>query len=201
MNGGVAAAAATIAVAAVAAILMCADDLLANRRQHSVAPLTTIRHELFMGLSIQDRHCERVRGIFADTPMRLDGTAGRTNVAVPPPCPSREVNTAMFESFVEQEVVPRFPSGFTVLDANGYYGFGGTDGNGTVSIRERGKVMIVFEFRDGTIANCDNGECLTPTEQGLLDVAGLFGFCFQQESVLWAQSTASHVQFISPSST
>jgi hypothetical protein len=56
------------------------------------------------------------------------------------------VSEAAWRRFLDEEVTPRFPNGFTVLDSRGQWGEGGR------IIREPGKVLLVAleeEGRDG----------------------------------------------------
>ena len=54
----------------------------------------------------------------------------------------REVTDAEWQRFVDEEVTPRFPDGFSVVDVDGQY----RNSTGTI-VRERSKQLIVITRR------------------------------------------------------
>ena len=79
------------------------------------------------------------------------------------------VSDSAFNGFVEREVAPRFPDGFTLTDATGYYRVRATG----VTIKEPSRVLIVYVPEDQPSRT-----------QSLNELITIYKGLFRQESVL-----------------
>jgi hypothetical protein len=79
------------------------------------------------------------------------------------------VSDSAFNAFVEREIAPRFPDGFTLTDALGYYRVRTTG----VTIREPSQVLIVYVPEDQPART-----------QSLNELITIYKGLFRQESVL-----------------
>ena len=79
------------------------------------------------------------------------------------------VSDSAFDAFVKREITPRFPEGFTILDATGYYLMRATG----QTIREPTRVLLVYVREDGPSKT-----------QALNDLIAVYKTLFRQESVL-----------------
>lgn len=80
-----------------------------------------------------------------------------------------EVTAAEWDKFLADEVTPRFPSGFTVVDASGQ--FRSRDGQ---IIKERSKVLIVLYVKKDR----------KPSDKKIEEIREAYKKAFQQQSVL-----------------
>lgn len=214
-----------LSAAFIAAAWCCAMLQWGSLQHRSLRPTpAAMKHELYFGLSTQDFHCENIRRGFADSISAAESRNGMLHgpVVAVTPCSSRPVHDTEFDSFLEQEVVPRFSSGFSVFSGTGYYGLtlaqtGELAGAGAVvtTVKEGCRVLVVVEpdidarrsgslltrlmddayFFSPTMRAADE-DAATPTQQALVDVAGLYRHFFKQESVMWVRSAAT-VEFVS----
>ena len=79
------------------------------------------------------------------------------------------VSDSAFSNFVEREVVPRFPEGFTLFDVTGYYRLLGD----AAATREPTRILVVI-YRESD----------TTKERALVDLIAIYKRMFKQESVL-----------------
>jgi hypothetical protein len=79
------------------------------------------------------------------------------------------VSDSAFNAFVEREVVPRFPDGFTLTDAMGFYRLRTTG----VTIKEPSRVLIVYWPEDQPART-----------RALQELVTIYKGLFRQESVL-----------------
>lgn len=85
-----------------------------------------------------------------------------------------DVREAEFEAFVDEFVTPRFPSGFTVLDARGQW----REDNGTIT-KERSKVLILIYRRNERL----------PANVKIEEIRSEYKKRFSQQSVLRSDIT------------
>lgn len=87
------------------------------------------------------------------------------------------ITDAEFQHFAHTEIAPRFPDGFTLLDATGYWR------EGTTPKSERSRILVLLHPN-------------TPiTQTSLQEIARAYNRQFEQQAVLLSYSTA-HVTFI-----
>ena len=79
------------------------------------------------------------------------------------------VSDSAFNVFVEREIAPRFPDGFTLTDAMGYYRVRTTG----VTIKEPSRLLIVYVPEDKG-----------PKTQQLNELISIYKGLFRQETVL-----------------
>jgi len=83
--------------------------------------------------------------------------------------PTGVVSDSAFGAFLDREVAPRLPDGFTVLQATGYY----RDTSTGRTVREPSRVLLVY-YRDNE----------PQSGRALAELAALYKRLFQQQSVL-----------------
>lgn len=83
------------------------------------------------------------------------------------------VTEAQWQTFVDDAIVPRFPDGFTVVDAEGHW----RGGDGAI-VREPSRMLIVLHAGDAA------------SRRAIEDIAALYRRTFDQESVLRERTTA-----------
>lgn len=85
-----------------------------------------------------------------------------------------EVTAAEFQAFLDKSVTPRFPDGFTVVQAQGHY-----RGDDHVHYDEPSRILVVFHRRGGGGADA-----------GIDAIAREYVRTFDQESVLRSDADA-----------
>jgi hypothetical protein len=90
------------------------------------------------------------------------------------------VTDASFTQFLDQEVTPRFPAGFTVVPAMGQY----RETNGVID-HEASDMLILFYSRDSA----------SDASKKIDEIRGAYNKTFHQESVLREDEQASCVSF------
>lgn len=91
--------------------------------------------------------------------------------------PGGQVSNQDFQSFLQQEVTPRFPDGLTVLDADGQF----LSSQGI--IKEKTKLLILIHSNS------------SEDRQELQEIVDAYKKQFQQQSVLRVTSTPEQVRF------
>jgi Protein of unknown function (DUF3574) len=90
------------------------------------------------------------------------------------------VTDAAFAQFLDQEVTPRFPTGFTVVSARGQY----RETNGVINHEE--SVMLILLYPRGSASDAS---------EKIDEIRALYDKSFRQESVLREDEQPSCVSF------
>jgi hypothetical protein len=144
---------------------------------YSARAVHAVRHALFFGLTTQSERCLALLKAFE--PSR---NAIRSSVPPFALC-SVEIPFAAFYGFVDQEIIPRFPDGFSVMDSAGFYA-SRSDDSAAATISEKSKVLVVYApYGDASV------------EARLEEIVGMYRWIFGQDAVLWTKAAASEVSF------
>lgn len=168
-------------------------------------------HQLFFGLSIQTPNCRNSRAahyayflpmissnsMFLSRPLPLPRATAVGSYAQ---C-YREISDAEFEAFVDQEVLPRLPLGFTVIDGQGFY-----SSQAGLPVKEKSKVLVFIApttsesapepLSDGSSSSSSSSPFASTVrstvEETVTEIAEMYKWIFKQEAVLWIRSTGTN---------
>lgn len=116
-----------------------------------------------------------------------------------PPCPEfpagGRVSEELWQTFVDEEITPRFPDGLSILHARGQWRDGGPDSASSRIVREDSRIVLIFRqgnpinHSHDTTTSAASSSSATPTQDQCIEaIRAAYKQRFHQDAVMRVES-------------